>query len=212
VRLIIFAPKSQVSNYVEFSDFHWNEELDPNLFSLEIPEGYTVGKEPLTQPEPPERMLGEGENVRTEVSPADSAEREGKEPGVLARTQVLSAKSTGNAKVANHVSGYDPIIKNALFVAKPGKGGAAITRIDKSITNEIPPRYIVRHVFGDERIAVGYQYVGRGVVDHTSKVDVYLIHVKVGDQPEEYIPVVYSGGHKVVVDRPEIHISISQNP
>jgi len=177
VKLIIFAPQSQIDKYVEFSDFHWNEELDPSLFSLEIPEGYTVGKE----------------------------------PGKPARTEVPSTKSSENGKVANLVSGYAPIIKNALFVAKPSKGGAAITPIDKSFTNETPPRYTARNGFRNERIVVGHQYVGRGVVDHTSKVDVYLIHVKIGDQPEENIPIIYSGGNVVVVDRPEIHISIRQD-
>jgi hypothetical protein len=42
-------------------------------------------------------------------------------------------------------------------------------------------------------------------------VDVYLIHVKAGEQPEEYIPAMYSGGNKVVVDRREVQISISRD-
>ena len=211
VKLIIFAPKSQIDTYVEFSDFHWNEELDPSLFSLEIPAGYTVEKEPLVQPEPAEKMLEEGENVRTGVLPANSAEKMGKDSGKPARTQVLSAKSAENAKVANLVSGYAPIIKNALFVAKPSKGGAATAPIDNCLTNETPPRYFQRGEFGNERIGFGFQYIGRGQVDQTSTVDVYLIYVKIGDQPEENIPVIYSGGDKVVVDRPEIHISINQD-
>ena len=187
VRLIIFAPKSQTDRYAEFSDFRWNEELDPSLFSLEVPEGYTVQKEPLVQPKP-----------------ADRHENPSRVEGGL------SPKFTENVRAPNLVSGYDPIIKNALFVAKPSKGGSAVAPMDKPTTNETPPRYHLRHSFRNERIVVGYQYVGRAVVDHNSKVDVYLILLKIGDQPEENIPVIYSGGDQVVVDCPEIVISISQ--
>ena len=37
-------------DWFEFSDFAWNESFDPGLFSLEIPEEYTLPKGPL-QPE-----------------------------------------------------------------------------------------------------------------------------------------------------------------
>jgi len=190
VRLIIFAPKSQTDTYVEFSDFHWNEELDPSLFSLEVPEGYAVQKEPLVQPKPAEK----------------------KQARVEGRSAKSSGIAAGIAGAPNLVSGYDPIIKNALFVAKPSKGGAAVAPMDKPTSNETPPRYHLRTTIGNgnERITVGYQYVGRAVVDQTSRVDVYLILLKMGDQPEEHIPVIYSGGDQVVVDCPEIVISISQ--
>ena len=199
VKLIIFAAKAQVDTYVEFSDFHWNEELDPSLFSLDIPDGYTVGKEPLVPQKPAEKILEEGENSHTNVLPA------------------------ADAKVANLVSGYAPIFKNAVFVVKPSKGGGASSSIDKGVTNETPPRYMQGMGLGgimeegarrgESRIWVEYQYVGRGVVDARTPpvVDVYLISLRIGDQPEENISVIYSGGDKIVVDRPEIQISINQD-
>ena len=80
--------------------------------------------------------------------------------------------------------------------------------MDVNTSNQTPPRHFVRNSFHNEKMDVGCQYVGRAEVDLTSKVDVYVISVKIGDQPEENIPVVYSGGNKVVVDRPEVQVSL----
>ena len=65
--------------------------------------------------------------------------------------------------------------------------------------------------FGNLGIVIGYQYIGKGIVRETSKVDVYLISIKVGDKPIEYEAVIYEGGQKVVIDRPEMTISVHQD-
>jgi hypothetical protein len=121
------------------------------------------------------------------------------------------ALSCNRNRVENLVSGYDPIIKNATFVISRNGRVWATAPMDKPTTNETPPRYIVRTGFPNEQLDVGCQYVGRAEVNLTSKADVYLISVKIGDQPEENVPVVYSGGNKVVVDRPEVQISFRQD-
>ena len=40
VRILLEA--SEIGGWFEFSDFVWNQQLDPNLFKLEVPEGYTL--------------------------------------------------------------------------------------------------------------------------------------------------------------------------
>ena len=74
----------------------------------------------------------------------------------------------------------------------------------------------MKHEFDNLGIEVGYQYVGKGIVNDdgivndNSKVDVYLISLRIGDKPTEYEAVFYEGGTKVI-DRPEIKLSFDQD-
>ena len=114
-------------------------------------------------------------------------------------------------KIDNPLSDPRLAITNTVFTAKPTKGGESLTSpIMKSRTNETPPRYQMKHEFGNLGIEVGYQYIGKGIVDDNSKVDVYLISLRIGDKPTEYESVFYEGGIKVI-DRPEIRMSFSQD-
>jgi outer membrane lipoprotein-sorting protein len=199
-KFVISPPKTPTAGspympvHVEYSDFRWNENLDPSLFSLEVPKGYTVQKESPEQPE-----AGKSE---TESTPAAAA----------VRVEAPPAHPAEHVKVKNLVSGYDPIIKNTIFVTKSGngKGGVSSTSLmDMPTSNENPSRHNVQISNGE--VSVGCQYVGRAGLNHDmSKVDVYVISVKIGDQPEENIPVIYSGGEKIVVNRPEIQLSLMQ--
>ncbi|MCP4258911.1 MAG: hypothetical protein GY774_15620 [Planctomycetes bacterium] len=115
-------------------------------------------------------------------------------------------------KIDNALSDPRPAIQNTIFTAKPTKGGESLTSpIIKSYTNETPPRYQMKHEFGNLGIEVGYQYIGQGIVNDNSRVDVYLISLKIGNNPTEYEAVFYKGGNKVVVDCPEIVISFNQD-
>ena len=114
-------------------------------------------------------------------------------------------------KIDNPLSDPHPAIKNTVFTAKPTKGGESLTSpIMRSYTNETPPRYRMKHEFGDLGIEVGYQYIGKGIVNDKSKVDVYLISLKISDKPTEYEAVFYEGGIKVI-DRPEIKLTFNQD-
>jgi hypothetical protein len=113
-------------------------------------------------------------------------------------------------KLHNPLSDPHPAIKDTVFTAKPTKGGESLTsQIMRSYTNETPPRYQMKHEFGDLGIEVGYQYIGKGIVNDNSKVDVYLISLRFGDEPTEYEAVFYEGGSKVI-DRPEIKLTFKQ--
>ena len=68
----------------------------------------------------------------------------------------------------------------------------------------------MKHEFGNLGIEVGYQYIGKGIVNDNSKVDIYLISLKIGDTPTEYEAVIYEGGIKVI-DRPKIKLSFNQD-
>jgi hypothetical protein len=114
-------------------------------------------------------------------------------------------------KIDNPLSDPRPAIRNTVFTAKPTKGGSLVSPIGKTFTNETPPRYLMQHEFCNLGIEVGCQYVGKGIVNDISRVDIYLISLKIGDKPTEYEAVFYEGGNKVVLDRPEIEISFSQN-
>lgn len=129
---------------------------------------------------------------------------------VLFITSIVSLTSC-EKKIDNPLSDPRPAIQNTVFTAKPTKGGESLTSpIMKSYTNETPPRYQMKHEFGNLGIEVGYQYIGQGIVNDNSKVDVYLISLKIGDKPTEYEAVFYEGGIKVI-DRPEIKLSFSQD-
>jgi len=67
-------------------------------------------------------------------------------------------------KIDNPLSDPHPAIKNTVFTAKPTKEGSLVSPIGKSYTNEIPPRYLMKHEFGNLGIEVGYQYIGKGIV------------------------------------------------
>jgi hypothetical protein len=113
-------------------------------------------------------------------------------------------------KINNPLSDPHPAIKNTVFTAKPTEGGGLLTsQIMRSYTNETPPRYQMKHEFGDLGIEVGYQYIGKGIINDNSKVDVYLISLRIGDKPTEYEAVFYEGGSKVI-DRPEIKLTFKQ--
>jgi outer membrane lipoprotein-sorting protein len=79
VRFVVAFPEADAHNaqslpiprYLEFSDFRWNEKLDPSLFSLEIPQGYTLQKE-----EPPKRKLARPEPPQTSPEAPKPAEEE----------------------------------------------------------------------------------------------------------------------------------------
>ena len=120
-------------------------------------------------------------------------------------------------KIDNPLSDPHPAIKNTVFTAKTANEGTLSSPIEKNYTNETPPRYRMKHEFGNLVTEVGYQYIGRGIVNDdspansNSKVDVYLISLKIGEKPTEYKAVFYQGGNKVVVDRPEIVISFNQD-
>ena len=62
---------------LEFSDFRWDEKLDPSLFSLEIPKGYTLqkAKSPPSkprQPEPPKVSAEAPKPAEEESIPIDA--------------------------------------------------------------------------------------------------------------------------------------------
>ncbi len=62
---------------LEFSDFRWDEKLDPSLFSLEIPKGYTLpkAKSPPSkppQPEPPKVSVAAPKPAEEESIPIDA--------------------------------------------------------------------------------------------------------------------------------------------
>ena len=104
-----------------------------------------------------------------------------------------------------------PAIRGTVFTAKPTNGGSLVTPIEGNRTNETPPRFRAKHEFGNLGIEIGYQYIGKGIVREVSKVDVYLISIKIGDKPIEYEPIIYEGGQKVIIERPEIVISVHQD-
>lgn len=197
VKFVISPPNEpavgvpHIACHSEFYDFRWDVELDPGLFSLDVPKGYTVQQESLYQAMP--------RNKPAKTRPANAP-----------RAHIPPTQPAKNSTVANLISGYSPIIKNTILVAKTHKGWeSSTTRMDQPTTNESPPRHIV-HVSANH-VSYGCQYVGRAEdVDHVTVLDVYLISVKIGDQPAENIPVIYSGGDKVLVDRPEIQLSFSQ--
>ena len=115
-------------------------------------------------------------------------------------------------KIENPLNDPLPAIRGTVFTAKPTNSGESLTTpIEWNKTNEIPPRYLTKHEFGNLGIAIGYQYVGKGIIGERSKVDVYLISVKIGDKPIEYEPIMYEGRQKVIIDRPEITISVHQD-
>jgi hypothetical protein len=130
----------------------------------------------------------------------------------------LLAVSCRPKGVTNLVSGSDPAIRGTIFTAVIPDGASVVSPVEQNRTNENPPRYGGRHEFGDSGVTAGYQYVGRAQVDKTAIVDVYLVSLKIGTNAEEQVPVVYAGGEKVVVDRPEVKISFrggvapSRNP
>jgi len=62
---------------LEFSDFRWDEKLDPSLFSLEIPKGYTLPKAKSLpskppQPEPPKVSVAAPKPAEEESIPIDA--------------------------------------------------------------------------------------------------------------------------------------------
>ena len=115
-------------------------------------------------------------------------------------------------KIENPLNDPLPAIRGTVFTAKPTNAGESlVTPIEGNCTNETPPRYMAKHEFGNLGIEIGYQYIGKGIVRETSKVDVYLISIKVGDKPIEYEAVIYEGGQKVIIDRPELIISVHQD-
>jgi hypothetical protein len=115
-------------------------------------------------------------------------------------------------KIVNPLNDPLPAIRGTVFTAKPtNEGGSLVSPVEGNRTNETPPRYGAKHEFGNLGIEVGYQYIGKGIVRDTSKVDVYLISIKVGDNPVEYESVIYEGGQKVIIERPEIIISVHQD-
>jgi hypothetical protein len=118
---------------------------------------------------------------------------------------VLGRKSE---EINNLVSGYDPAISGTILTMVGADGASVTSAIDKLTTNENPPRYLGRYQFGDGGVVAGCQYVGRAVVHNVSTADVYVISLQINGEAEEYVPVVYSGGDTVVVDRPGIRISL----
>ena len=113
-------------------------------------------------------------------------------------------------KIESPLSDSLPTFRNTVFTAKATNGGSFVCPIEGNKTNEIPPRYLAKNEFGDLGIEIGYQYIGKGLVKETSRIDVYLISLKIGDKPVEYEPIIYEGGQKVVIDRPEIKVSFHQ--
>lgn len=114
-------------------------------------------------------------------------------------------------KLDNPLSDPRPSFPDTIFTAKPTKGqGSLKSPIMENYTNETPPRYQMKHEFGNLGIEVGYQYIGKGIVNDDSKVDVYLISLRIGNQPTEYEAVFYEGGIKAI-DRPEIQLSFNQD-
>jgi hypothetical protein len=116
-----------------------------------------------------------------------------------------------NKKINNPLSDPLPAIRNTVFTAKTPNGESVSSPIEGNMSNETPPRYEARHEFGNLGIEVGFQYIGKGIVNIKDKVDVYLISYKIGDKPAQYEAVFYEGGNKVLVERPEIVISFTQD-
>ncbi len=132
-------------------------------------------------------------------------------PSFIVLTGVMFLASC-ERKIENPLSNPLPAIRGTVFTAKPTNAGeSSITPIEGNRTNETPPRYMAKHEFGNLGIEVEYQYIGKGIVRETSKVDVYLISIKIGDNPVEYESIIYEGGQKVILDRPEIIISAHQD-
>lgn len=124
----------------------------------------------------------------------------------------ILASCENEPQIQNLVSGPHPAIENTVLTAKLADGESMVSPIEKNYTNETPPRYLMNHKFGNAGIEVGCQYIGRGVVDRMSKVDVYMISLKIGDGPVEHQAVVYEGGRMVIVERPQIEITLNQDP
>lgn len=133
---------------------------------------------------------------------------------ILALLALMTATLAGSCQktIANPLDSPQPAIKNTVFVAKPAThGGWMSSPVGGSYTNQSPPRYRTNHTFGNEGIAVGYQYIGKGVAgENTAVCDVYIVSLKVGDSPTEYQAAYYEGGDKVLFDRPEINVSFTQ--
>ena len=71
------APSLPIPASLEFSDFRWNEKLDPSLFSLEIPKGYTLRKAESLQPKssdqgPPKTSAAAPKPAEEESIPIDA--------------------------------------------------------------------------------------------------------------------------------------------
>jgi len=112
--------------------------------------------------------------------------------------------------IDNFQSAPSPIIHNTVFTAKITNGESYITPIEKGKTNELPPRYMANHEFGNSGIEVGYQYIGKGLLDDKSQADVYLVSIKFKDKPTEYKTILYNGGNEIIKEHQEIEISFTQ--
>ena len=73
------------------------------------------------------------------------------------------------------------------------------------------------HSTGDPLVCVTWQYVGDASVpellDPKSKsktTDVYIVSLIVGDEQIQHLPVQYSGGEYIIIDRPEVKASLIQ--
>ena len=115
-------------------------------------------------------------------------------------------------KIENPLNDPLPAYRGAVFTAIPANANVSSTIPNEgNKTNETPPRYMAKHEFGNLGIEIGYQYIGKGIAANMSKIDVYLISLKIGDKPIEYESIIYEGGQKVIIDRPEILISVHQD-
>ncbi len=113
-------------------------------------------------------------------------------------------------KNANNPNDNLPAVKDTVFVAKIADGESCYSAVEENKTNDHIPRFMARHVFGNSRIEVGWEYIGKGSKGSNSKADVYLISFRIGDKPVQYEAVFYEGGNKVIIDRPEVVISFTQ--
>lgn len=120
---------------------------------------------------------------------------------------LFSACGTGN--VENVVSGNDPLFQDAAIFAKVGSSAWSTTPIMGNYTNESPRRYMFRQT--NSNFELGCQYVGRALTDEASKVDVYVISLKIGKGDKEYVPVVYTGTKPVVIERGTVSITLASS-
>ena len=116
--------------------------------------------------------------------------------------------------VANPISAFRPAYENTVFTAIPSNNERLVAPVVENHTNESPPRFMMSpHEFGGLGIEVGYQYIGRGVIEAPGVMDaeprvadVYLVSIRTGKQAIEYEAVWYNGEDEVVLERPGIKV------
>lgn len=108
---------------------------------------------------------------------------------------------------------------NAVFVAEAGNEGgrSPVAGNYSHAPDGSPLTYAGGWGFQNGTVEIKYQFVGAAfcpVVPGNGKewedADVYVVHVLAAGQSAESIPVIYRGGEQVVLDRPELRLTIDE--